>query len=199
MDGLHFTVIVLWRHGQTPSLSRWRFDISAGDRCARNFLLYLRRLAQLRPLLDVVDQGEQLPLAVNFLSAAQREAAESLVVADVSEDRFDGCETSPVLLSTECAVDARAHGLRVRRCGFACEQRDLPILRLVGLAQTLRAQGTVATSGLRRAELHRDVAPDLAIATVAMQLLASRTNRMRLVVGNNEISGTEHATLSWLA
>ena len=132
MDGLHFTVIVLWRHGQTPSLSRWRFDISAGDRCARNFLLYLRRLAQLRPLLDVVDQGEQLPLPVHLMSTAQGEVIEPLVVADIAEHRLDCREASAVLFSTERAVDARTHVLRVCVAGPACQHGDLSRLRRVG-------------------------------------------------------------------
>ena len=132
MDGLHFTVIVLWRHGQTPSLSRWRFDISAGDRCARNFLLYLRRLAQLRPLLDVVDQREQLPLPIDFVPTAQREAVEPLVVADVAEHRLDRRETSAIFFSTERAVDARTHVLRVRVAGPACQHGDLSRLGRVG-------------------------------------------------------------------
>ena len=136
MDGLHFTVIVLWRHGQTPSLSRWRFDISAGDRCARNFLLYLRRLAQLRPLLDVVDQREQLPLPIDFVPTAQREAVEPLVVADVAEHRLDRRETSAIFFSTERAVDARTHVLRVRVAGPACQHGDLSRLGRVGFAPT---------------------------------------------------------------
>lgn len=44
-------------------------------------LLVLRRGAETSELLDVVHQAEELPLAVDLFSTAQREASEPLVVA----------------------------------------------------------------------------------------------------------------------
>jgi hypothetical protein len=53
---------------------RWRLKRA-------DFPVDLRRLSQFRPLLDVVDQGEQLPLPIDLALAAQRETIEALVVA----------------------------------------------------------------------------------------------------------------------
>lgn len=53
-----------------------------------------------RPLLDVVDEGERLPLAIDFRVDAQREAVEPLVVAQVAEHRLDGGEAPVVPVAT---------------------------------------------------------------------------------------------------
>ena len=46
-----------------------------------------------------MDQREQLPLSVDLALAAQREAIEPLVVAQVREHRFDGGKAATVLLT----------------------------------------------------------------------------------------------------
>jgi hypothetical protein len=73
-----------------------------------------------------VYQGEQLPLAIYLPLAAQGEAVKPLVVAHITEDRFDGGEVSTVLLAAGPAIDALAHALGMRDVGFAREHDDLP-------------------------------------------------------------------------
>ena len=96
-------------------------------------------LSVVRPLLDVVDQGEQLPLAVNFALPAQGEAIETLVMADVAKDRFDGGEAATILLFALMTVDALAHRLGMRRFLLAREHGDLSHFGDGGLAQALGA------------------------------------------------------------
>src|SRR5690606_4042362 len=71
------------------------------------------RLSVVHQLVDVVDQRKQLPLPVHFRLATQGEAIESLVVADIAEDRFDCGEALSVLLAPLRAVDTFAHALGV--------------------------------------------------------------------------------------
>ncbi len=67
----------------------------------------------MRQLLDVVHQGVQLPLAVHLGLAAQGEAVELLVVAQVGEHRLYGGEASAVFGAALFAVDALLHLLGV--------------------------------------------------------------------------------------
>ena len=97
------------------------------------------RLAVVRPLLDVVDQREQLPLPIYLRLATQSEAVKSLVGPHVAEDRLDGGETLSVLFASPCAVDALAHTLAVGFLGLAGEYGDLACARGLGFAQALRA------------------------------------------------------------
>ena len=154
-----------------------------------------RYLSMVRPLLDVVDQGEQLPLAIDFRLAAQRETIELLVVAEVAEHGFDGGEASTVLLFALVAVDAFAHALRMRDDGFACEDRDLAYGCGVGFAKALGSQLAVCACGSRCAELDRVVATDGAVPAIAMEGLAGRADRVRQVGGDDEAVGTEYGGL----
>ena len=63
-------------------------------------------------LLDVVDQCKQLPLGIDFASAAEREAAQPVVV-QVPEHRFDDAEPPTVEQPPFRAVDPGLHGLGV--------------------------------------------------------------------------------------
>ena len=94
-------------------------------------------LSEVRPLLDVVDEGVQLPLAIDFLSAAQREPIQSLVVADIAEHRLDGGEALAILLSAFIAFDMGTHRLRMGGYFFACAPRDLSHFAGIRFAQAL--------------------------------------------------------------
>ena len=59
-------------------------------------MLGLRRVAVSRKFLDVMDQAEELPLAVDFPTTAQRKAIEPFVVAEIAEHRFDGAKARAV-------------------------------------------------------------------------------------------------------
>lgn len=82
-----------------------------------------------RQLLDVVYQAVELPLRIDFLLPAQREAIQPLVVPQVAEHRFDGGEALAVAGLTFFAVDGLLHPVAVAffgRAGFAPEEADLP-------------------------------------------------------------------------
>ncbi len=106
-----------------------------------------------------MDESKQLPLAVDFLLAAQRESIELLVVTQIAEHGFDGGEALAVLFFAFVAVDAFAHALRVRDDGFAREHRDLAHRCGVGFAQALGSQRAVFASASGCAELDRAVGP----------------------------------------
>jgi len=71
------------------------------------------RIPVMRQLLDVMNKAEELPLCIDLLLAAQREAIEPLVVSDVSEHRLDGGKPSPVQGLTFRAVDRPFHEIGV--------------------------------------------------------------------------------------
>ena len=109
--------------------------------CGRTSLLFLLRpVAVMRQLLDVVHQAVELPLRIDFRSPAQREAIESLVMADVGEDRLDRGEAPAIERAALRAVDGPAHDVGVARRrggGLAAEETDLPGAGLVRRAQTV--------------------------------------------------------------
>ena len=71
----------------------------------------------MRQLLDVVDEAEELPLRIDLLLAAEREAIEPLVVSDVPEHGFDGRETSPVQGPAFRTIDSLFHEIGVAHFG----------------------------------------------------------------------------------
>jgi hypothetical protein len=75
-----------------PSPSRCGGDIAAGDRSSRISRFDLRRLAQFRPLLDVVDQGEQLPLTIDLALALIAASHASKIGASFSTASLAGKE-----------------------------------------------------------------------------------------------------------
>lgn len=97
-------------------------------------------LPVLAPLLDVVDQRKQLPLAIDFVLATQGEAIQPFVVADVAKHRLDGGEAAAIVLSALFTVDALTHCLRVSRYFRAREHGDLSYFAGVGFTQALPAQ-----------------------------------------------------------
>ena len=50
----------------------------------------------MRQLLNVMDEAEELPLRIDFLLFAQREAIEPLVVPDIRKHRFNRGKTLSV-------------------------------------------------------------------------------------------------------
>jgi hypothetical protein len=98
------------------------------------------RQAMVRQLFDVVHQAEQLPLPIYFLLPAQRESIQAFVMPDIAKYRLDGRKTLTVQTPALVTVDAFFHTLRVRqrRSLVFVKERDLPRLRLIGMAQTLR-------------------------------------------------------------
>jgi hypothetical protein len=61
-----------------------------------HFFLPAHRIPMMRQLLDVMDEAEELPLRIDFLLSAQREAIEPLVVPDIGEHRFNRGKTLSV-------------------------------------------------------------------------------------------------------
>jgi hypothetical protein len=82
----------------------------------------------MRQFLDIVHQTIQFPLRIHFLLSPKRKAVELLVVAQVTEYRFDGGEAPAVLNAALRAVDAPLHfvGVTFLSVGFAVEEGDLP-------------------------------------------------------------------------
>ena len=109
----------------------------------------------MRELLDVVHQGEQLPLPVDLGLPALREAVQPLVVAQVGEHRLHCREAAPVQCSAFGAVDALLHsfGVNVLAGQLAGEERNLPRPGLVGRAQASIALRAGHASAFAAAEL----------------------------------------------
>lgn len=106
-------------------------------------------------LLDVVDQTVERPLRVDLASAAQREAIQPLVVTEIAEHRLDGGEPSAIVTAALGAVDLAPHLAGGRFRGIrrlAPEERHLPAGGLVGISQTLFAQGALLAVLVRAAE-----------------------------------------------
>ena len=95
----------LWRFS-APALAHYR------ALCTVSWLALLR-IPVVRQLLDVVHQGVQLPLPVHLGLAAQGEAVELLVVAQIAEHRLHRGEAFAVFGSAVFAVDALLHALGV--------------------------------------------------------------------------------------
>ena len=60
------------------------------------FLLPAHRIPMMRQLLNVMDEAEELPLRIDLLLSAQREAIEPLVVPDIRKHRFNRGKTLSV-------------------------------------------------------------------------------------------------------
>ena len=90
-------------------------------------LAQLRRISVVGEFLDIVDQAEELPLALDFRPAAQREAIEPFIVAQIAEHRLDDAKPLPVEPPTVRRIDAAFHSRRVRlgqRRGLALKEHD---------------------------------------------------------------------------
>ena len=88
--------------------------IQAGGRRRRNELRQLnqlRRVPQSRQLFDVVHQAEERPLPLDLRAAAEREAPEPLVVAEIPEHRLHDAEALRVALPMQRLVTSRLHPL----------------------------------------------------------------------------------------
>ena len=80
----------------------------------------------MRQLLDVVHQAEELPLRIDFLLPAQREAVQPLVVAEVAEHRLHRGEAPAIQLPSAFRIDGPLHALAVahRAAGRPCPERS---------------------------------------------------------------------------
>src|SRR6478609_10216340 len=101
--------------------------------------------------LDVVDHGEELPLHVDLPSAAQRETPHPLVL-DVRKHRLDRSHPPAVGLPTPRCIEFPSHAFggrasrALRARAFATfDDRDLPLPRALGMAQTTSPKRTVST------------------------------------------------------
>ena len=74
----------------------------------------------MRDLLDVVDDGEELPLGVHFASTAQGEAPHALVL-QIGEDGFDGWHAPAVDGTPRRGIKHQ----RMRSVGACVRARDL--------------------------------------------------------------------------
>ena len=77
-----------------------------------------------------MDEGEQLPLTVDFHLAAQGKAVESLVVPDVAEHRFDSGEALAVLLEKARKLPS---GDIVRECSLTIVAPEIAIANWYGI------------------------------------------------------------------
>ena len=106
--------------------------------CFTRLMIALRGWAGRHLVVCAYARSEQFPLTIDFVSTAQGEAIQLLVVAEIAEHRLDGGEATAVLLATFVAVDACAHRLRMRSDVLACEHGDLSHFAGVRFAQALR-------------------------------------------------------------
>lgn len=96
-------------------------------------------------LLDVVDDGEELPLRIHLGSSPKREASHALVLK-VAEDRFHRGDASVVDGAPRWAIKLPTHAFacivflllaRSRRPLAMLDHCQLSLLRAFGIAQTL--------------------------------------------------------------
>jgi len=146
----------------------------------------LCRVGRVGQFLDVVYEARERPLAVHFRAAAQREAIESLVGAQIPKHRFHRGEPLPVRLASRRRIDARLHARGVRvpvDVDASAKERDVAGQRGVRRAQALRAQRTQTAVALRAAKVRADVVFRFPIAVAAIQRLTGGTDtRARLRV-----------------
>lgn len=93
-----------------------------------------------RQLLDVVYQAIELPLPVDLSASSQREAVESLVVAQIAEHLLYGCESPGDHLFALGAIDSALHALggTLRGTGHRThENGNLSDVGSLRVAQTL--------------------------------------------------------------
>ena len=132
----------------------------------------------MRQLFDVVHQAVELPLRINLLLSAQREAIQSLVVAEVAEHRLHRGETPPIELPAPCRIDRLPHDLGVARLTagrLAAKEADLAGLGDVRLAQALLAVRAGLAIPQRALELHRQLAVVVAVRSVLVKPLTRWT------------------------
>lgn len=121
--------------------------------------------------------GIQLELPIDLGLAAQGEAAQVLVVAQVAEHRLDRGKAPSDHPFALIAVDALAHGgqhVGLVCRAFAQEERHLSCLGLVGGAQTPMPLLTGHAVLFGALELDALTALDRAVRAIAIQALARR-------------------------
>lgn len=127
-------------------------------------------------LLDVVHQGEELPLGIDLALAAQREPPHPLVL-EVGEHRLDDGDALVISVAPQRGVELAFHLLDrafFPGLGLADEERDLLGVGGLGGRQASASQGTGTADGLGAAELHPEVAVDVDVVAVAVKIIAGR-------------------------
>jgi hypothetical protein len=94
---------------------------------------------------DIVNQSEQSPLYIHFAFGTQGESIHVFMYTDVRKDRLDNCQPSRIDFLALLAIDLGFHQIDQVRLTRVHLNRKIPA-RSVGLAQTARAQATVATA-----------------------------------------------------
>ena len=113
-------------------------------------------------LLDVVDEGKELPLRIHFVSGSQRESSQ-VVRVQIAEDRLDDAVASAVEPAPLAGIDPVLHrrGLRMNIFGLAAiEESHLPVRAGVRLAQALGFERAGLADRLRALEAHAASALD---------------------------------------
>lgn len=119
----------------------------------------------------------ELPLPIDFLSSAQAEAIQTLVVAQVAEHWLHGRKAAGDHRAAGVAVDAAAHTRQgIVPLGLRQEERHLARSSLFRCAQAPLALQATEAVAQRALELDRRLALDQAVAAVAIQLLARRAD-----------------------
>jgi len=154
------------------------------------------RLPILCQLLDVVDQGEQLPVTVDFGLSTQGKSIQSFVVPDIAEHRLDNTQPLSVFCAPRSAVDPFAYAIAATDLRFSGQQSHLSVTGSCGLPQALIAQRTTLAGTDRCCELDGMVAADHAAFAVAMQALSGGADRMALVCGHDELVCREDLALA---
>ena len=105
-------------------------------------------------LLDVVDDGEELPLGVHFVPASEGESAHALIL-EVGKDRFDGRHAATVEGTSEQGIKLPAHAFGGRifadaRLGLSfavLDDGELALGAALRIAQTLSSKRTASAGG----------------------------------------------------
>jgi hypothetical protein len=131
---------------------------------------------------DVVYQTVQLPLCVDLVAPAQRDAIESLVGADVREHRFHGGEALRILRATLGRVDPCAHlcaMIHALGAHAPAKERHVAHRRGVAGAEACGAEGARPAVALRATKVFPDViACDVASALTVERLSCGTHTRV---------------------
>ena len=143
---------------------------------------YLRRVFQFGEFFNVVHQTKELPWRIDFRAAAQREAIEPFVVAQIRKHRLDRRKSSPILLASTRRIDARlhAHGVRfarLQRVGFDASTKECDVSNSgrVRCAYALRAQRARHAITFRATKMFADVIRGDVRAPLAIERFPART------------------------
>lgn len=128
-------------------------------------------------LLDVMDQGEQLPLGVDFIFATEGEPAHAFVL-EIREHRLDDGDALVIDVASHDGVEFAFHlfdWLFFSGFGDVEEDGDLFGDGLVRGAQATMALRARAADGFGAPELHPEIAVDVDVVAVAIKMVSGGT------------------------